>query len=135
MTLGDIIKKYREEHNMSMNDFAQKSKLSKGYISMLENNKNPGNKKAIAPSLETFSNVAKAVGMSFEQLLAEIDGSQPVLLRKIDIDHELPNDEIDRYTKLILERPDIKELVDSVREEPAEYVAKTIKIAKMLKED
>lgn len=42
MHLGEIIKKYREEHdNMSMDAFALRSGLSKGYISMLESNKNP----------------------------------------------------------------------------------------------
>ena len=36
MTLGDLIKNYREETGMSMDEFAEKSGLSKGYISMLE---------------------------------------------------------------------------------------------------
>jgi len=36
MRLGEIIKKYREENNLSMDDFVKFSGLSKGYISMLE---------------------------------------------------------------------------------------------------
>ena len=35
MTLGDIIKDYRKTHNMSMGEFAEKSNISKAYISLL----------------------------------------------------------------------------------------------------
>ena len=41
MTLGQIIKAYRETNSMSMDDFSKASKISKGYISQLENNLNP----------------------------------------------------------------------------------------------
>lgn len=54
MYLGGIIKKYRADHNLTMEEFSKRSGLSKGYISMLEKNKHPQNKKEIAPSLETF---------------------------------------------------------------------------------
>ena len=47
MTLGDIVRKYRESNNMSLAEFAQACSLSKGYISMLENNINPRNNKPI----------------------------------------------------------------------------------------
>ena len=40
MTLSEFIKQYREEHKMSMDDFAKVCDLSKPYISMLEKNKN-----------------------------------------------------------------------------------------------
>lgn len=36
MFLGEIIKSYRDEHGLSMQDFASLSKLSKPYISQLE---------------------------------------------------------------------------------------------------
>lgn len=38
MTLGDIVKRYRSDNHLSMDDFARLSGLSKGYISMLERN-------------------------------------------------------------------------------------------------
>ena len=38
MFLGEIVKKYRLEHKISMDEFARLSGLSKGYISMLEKN-------------------------------------------------------------------------------------------------
>ena len=58
MTLGDIIKKYREQNNISMGDFANSCSLSKGYISMLENNINPRNNKPISPTLPSIAKVA-----------------------------------------------------------------------------
>lgn len=36
MTLGEIVKQYRTQNSMSMDDFSKLSGLSKGYISMLE---------------------------------------------------------------------------------------------------
>ena len=44
MTIGKIIKNYREEKNMSQRQFARKCKLSNGYIAMLERGINPKTK-------------------------------------------------------------------------------------------
>ena len=41
MNLGEVIKKFRYENNMTMEEFAKRTELSKGYISMLEKNSNP----------------------------------------------------------------------------------------------
>ena len=46
MYLGEIIKKYRTEHGMSQQAFADKCALSKPYISQLEND-------LVNPSIET----------------------------------------------------------------------------------
>ena len=36
MELGQIIKDYRALNNLSMQEFADRAKISKGYVSMLE---------------------------------------------------------------------------------------------------
>lgn len=77
-TLGDIIKAFRKENNMSMDDFAKISNLSKGYISMLEKNENPRNKKPITPSLDTYKSVAKALNTDIDTLLNMIDSDEPI---------------------------------------------------------
>ena len=41
MTLGDVIKEYREKNKMTMQDFADRAGLSKGLISMLEKSRRP----------------------------------------------------------------------------------------------
>lgn len=76
MTLGGLIKQYRTEHNLTMQDFANKSGLSKGYVSMLEKNRHPQNNKEIIPSIETYSKVAKAMSMTLNQLMEAVSSDQ-----------------------------------------------------------
>lgn len=72
MTLGDLIREYREQHGMSMEEFARLSGLSKGYISMLEKNKNPRNGKPIVPSIATYDGVAIAMHVSAAELMEKV---------------------------------------------------------------
>lgn len=81
MILGDLIKDYRREHNYSMEQFAKMSGLSKAYISILERNVNPVNGKPVIPSLETIKSVAQTIGMDFNDVIAVLDGNQPVSLK------------------------------------------------------
>ena len=73
MTLGEYIKGYRKSNDMTMDDFAKKSGLSKGYISMLEKNRHPQNGKPITPTLETCKKAASAMGLSVNDLLGKLD--------------------------------------------------------------
>ena len=91
MFLGQLIKKYREKNNMTMEDFSKKSGLSKGYISMLEKNRHPQNNKEIIPSLETFKKVSKAMNISIDELMRAVDNDQPVSLSSIpEFDNMFP---------------------------------------------
>lgn len=78
MTLGEYIKAYRKNNDMTMDDFARKSGLSKGYISMLEKNRHPQNGKPITPTLETCKKAATAMGLSVNDLLAKLDPDTPI---------------------------------------------------------
>ena len=80
MTLGDILKKYREDNHISMDDFSKKSTLSKGYISMLENNINPRNNKPIAPTLPTIQKIALGMNIDTDSLLKLLDNKQKISL-------------------------------------------------------
>ena len=80
MTLGDVLKQYREENNISMDEFSKISSLSKGYISMLENNINPRNNRPIAPTLPTIQKIAAGMHTDVDSLLRQIDNNQPVIL-------------------------------------------------------
>lgn len=84
MILGDLIKNYRREHGFSMEQFAKQSGLSKAYISILERNVNPVNGKPVIPSLETIKAVAQAINMDFNEVIAMLDGNQPVSLKEED---------------------------------------------------
>lgn len=81
-TLGEIIKSYREEKNISMDKFSELSGLSKGYISMLEKNKNPRTGDPIVPSLETYKSVSKAINISVDNLIKLVDGDEEVIINE-----------------------------------------------------
>ena len=88
MTLGDIIKKYRDDRHMSMDSFAQLSGLSKSYISVLERNITPhGNQPS--PGIDTYRAVAKALGLDVNELI-----------RAVDDDIELPRPLPDNLTPI-----------------------------------
>lgn len=74
MTLGDVIKKYRKTHDLSMDAFSGKSGISKAYISLLEKNKHPQTGKAIAPSIQCIKQAADGMDMDFNVLFSMIDG-------------------------------------------------------------
>jgi len=78
MTLGDLIKHYRKEHKLSMQKFADNAKVSKGYISMLENERNPISGKPIVPTIETIKNIALAMGLSSDELVSTLDKNQEI---------------------------------------------------------
>lgn len=84
MTLGEIIKKYRESHDMSMDDFSRASGISKAYISMLEKNKGRTGK-VIVPTIETIKKVAGAMYMSYDEVFGMLDNNLPVSTATDDI--------------------------------------------------
>ncbi len=73
MTLGDIIKQYRHEKNLTMDAFAERSGISKSYISMLEKNENPRTKLPITPTTKTLESVSFAMGITVSELLDKIN--------------------------------------------------------------
>lgn len=82
MTLGEIIKDYRQNNNLSMEEFGRVAGgLSKQYISQLEKNKNPSTGKPITPSLNVYKQCAIAMNMSLDNLLATIEDS-PIVVKQ-----------------------------------------------------
>ena len=79
-TLGEIIYKYRKEHNLSMEAFSKASGISKAYISILERNARPGTNKPIAPSVETIKLASDGMNMDFNKLFSLLEGD-------ISLDH------------------------------------------------
>ena len=71
-TLGEIIKAYRTEQGMSMDDFSKVSGISKAFISVLEMYKRPGSCKPVEPSVKCVKQAAKAMGVDFIELILAI---------------------------------------------------------------
>ena len=80
MYLGKLISNFRQEKNMSMDEFAKLANLSKPYISMLEKNKNSRNGKPIVPSVITLKKVSKVLNISFDDLIKMLDSGQEIAL-------------------------------------------------------
>lgn len=72
MTLGEMIKQYRKENHLTMQEFARRAGMSKGYVSMLEKNRNPQTGRPIIPSLETLTRAAVGMNIEVEQLMGSL---------------------------------------------------------------
>ena len=83
MTLGDIISEYRATHSLSMAQFAERSGISKAYISMLERNRTQRGD-IPSPSIEVYRSVACALGIDVDELIRRVDGN-------ISLSHSLPS--------------------------------------------
>lgn len=72
MTIGDVIKEFRKINNLSLEEFGKMAGLSRSYVSMLENNKDPrGN--PVNPSLDTIDKIASTIGVDIDALVGQID--------------------------------------------------------------
>ena len=89
MLLGDIIKRYREEHQMSLQDFANLIGTSRSYIHMLEKNVNPSTDKPISPSIETLKSLARAMNMDLDFLLKQLNSNQEIYLSEEEYKNNL----------------------------------------------
>lgn len=82
MNLGELIKEYRNKNGLTMDSFAEKSGLSKSYISVLEKNRHPKTGLPIEPSLQVIKKVAKGMGITYEILMKRLDGVECGMIRK-----------------------------------------------------
>ncbi len=91
MLLGDIIKQYRETHQMSLQDFAELIGTSRSYIHMLEKNINPSTNKPISPSIETLKLLASAMNMDLDLLLKKLNNEQDIYLDEAEYKKQFSN--------------------------------------------
>ena len=94
MNLGEIIKKYREENNVSQDIIAERSGYSKSYISILERNINPKNGEPPIPSIKAIKSLAKAIGSDFPTVFNLLDDGI-----KVSIEESIPMDWDEESTK------------------------------------
>lgn len=73
MTIGEKIKLYRDTHGESQRQFAIKAGVSNTTIASVEKGINPNTGKAFAPDTETIGKIAHAMGISVNDLLADVD--------------------------------------------------------------
>lgn len=100
MTIGDVIKEFRKLNDLSLDEFGKMAGLSKSYVSMLENNKDPrGN--PVNPSLETIDKIAGAIGVDVDALVGQIDQDVVVNKRKVIEAFDVISEDSENIWKLI----------------------------------
>lgn len=135
MKLGEVIKKYREKHDLSLREFAEKCGLSHAYIAKLEDGKDPRTGKEIEPTLDTVNKIAVAINMSLDELLKIIgylDTPSPV--DKIT-DSVSDDPELAKFWDELKEREDLQLLFKQTREMSPEDVKKIIRIIKAIEDE
>lgn len=95
-TVGARIRRYREELDLSLSDLAERAEVSKGYLSVLENDSGDENRR---PSGTTLLRVATALGITIGDLLGESNDAAeladlPPGLREFAEEHGLPETDI-----------------------------------------
>lgn len=110
MLLGEIIRTYRNEHGLSAEQFATTAKLSRVYVSNIENNYNPKTKKEIIPTSNVLKKVAKAMGLSLDELTNKLDDDQLInVVQKVNVSYERTTDidkRFDYFLEELIERDD-----------------------------
>lgn len=130
MHLGEVIKEFRKNHDLSMQAFADKCNVSKGYIAMLEKNINSKTGEPVVPSIETFIKASRAMNIPLNDLIDMVDENQPVNLvssKSLDIPTNNEDFPIDVSTPL---SPEESSLLDEYqklntvgRQKAREYIA------------
>ncbi len=90
MYIGEIIKEYRTNHQLSQRAFASRTALSPSYINTLEKIYNPKTERPYSVTTDVANELAKAMNMSIEELLSKINGNQEFTLNTSKLD-ELGN--------------------------------------------
>ena len=68
--LGEVIEHYlRTNPHISLRQLAEKSGISRGYLSALKQNRNPSTNKPLDPSIGTLQKLADGMDMPLERLL------------------------------------------------------------------
>ena len=73
MKLGDLIREYRETHDLSQRQFAIQCDLSNGYISILEKGVNPSTGKPVTPTIPQLKKFADGMRMTLSDLFEQAD--------------------------------------------------------------
>lgn len=115
MTLGEVIKNYRESQSpkLSLGKLAEKADLSKAYLSMMENNKFPHGKNR--PTDITIVKLARAMEMDVNDLVEYLDDDYPVIMntdRKTVTKVFAPQETFDKAVEITIET----ELIEAFRE-------------------
>jgi transcriptional regulator with XRE-family HTH domain len=73
--LGKKVQQYRIDRGLTLQELAEKTGYTKGYLSKIENSEK-------APPVSTVINLAKALNISISEIFGETNGSSPICIVK-----------------------------------------------------
>lgn len=126
MTVGEKIKLFRTDMNMTQSDLAKKINKSRNYISNLENGIYNG-------SVDTIKDISKALGVSLSSLVdneSEIHESE-----RAKYEYEKNHEDIDYLVEILHKRPDLRVLLDSTSKKSADNIKLIIELAKKMDDE
>ena len=113
MKIGEIIKNYRTQNDLSQRAFAKKCGVSFGYVSMLESGKNPRSDKPLVPALTVLNKLAIGMGITIDQLIDLADDMDISLATpRAQIDFNISDASSDLFAGLT--PPKLSEILSSV---------------------
>lgn len=99
MRLRDLIKNYRDTHDLSQRQFANQCNLSNGYISILEKGVNPRTGKPVTPTIPQLKKLADGMAMTLNELFDQVD-DMPVSLDLTGIRNIVPFPETEKKPRV-----------------------------------
>lgn len=124
-TLGEIIKEFRETHNLSLREFAKLCNMSHSYIDRLEKGYDPRSGAKVEPTLDTLDRISKAMNIPLDNLLKEIGYiNAPHQLNSTESTRQkitsLQNDSPEGLTKRDLKsiEKDLEKMIEEIKTNP-----------------
>lgn len=94
MTLGEVVHEYRTKNKLTMQEFADRCGLSKGYISMIEKGKHPQNARNLVPTFETIAKIAKGMNTDINTFVSVLNLDTLVTVNMDGVKHNQIPDEL-----------------------------------------
>ncbi|SNV71621.1 helix-turn-helix transcriptional regulator [Veillonella rodentium] len=83
MYIGEIIRTYREQHNMTIEEFATRSNLSQTEISQLEELFQADGSTPHPVAMRQIKNIAEAIGQPIPVIMNQISSNQEVVVNVV----------------------------------------------------
>lgn len=135
MHIGELIKNFRQENKITMEEMGKILGVSKAYVSMLEKNRNSRSGKPIAPSTAILKSVADLYQISLDELLKQLDDDQPIEVvstPKIESGY-YDNPDAAEYAEEARTNPEIRVLFSATKGISKDSLQKTIDFVNFLK--
>lgn len=83
MYIGEIIKSYREQHNMTVEEFANKSNLSQTEINLLEELFQSDGTTPHPVAMRQIKSIAEAIGQPIPIIMNHISADQEIVVNVV----------------------------------------------------